>query len=111
MTSEEQDAAYLALPKGLSYKQAAEALGTSMTTIGRIRKRLGIVRERPWKIPDETLKEIDELLKDGESIASIAEIVGWSKSAVRANFPGRGWTPAQKSAHMVKQRQANRRLY
>lgn len=63
------------------------------------------------KVTQERLDEARLMLEDGASIREVCTTLGMHKDTIFRHIPeAKPWTPAQRSAHGVLVRQANRKI-
>jgi len=78
---------------GKAEREIARLLGLHQTTVGQIRRRLGLPPPGRWRKPltAEELRAVEALLADGASYGEAARTVGRGPVTIARHFPGRGW--------------------
>lgn len=78
----------------------AEILGVSVRTVQRVRRKTGIsVGTSTFRLTEQEKIKADILFEDGANFVEVAQTLGRSLYAIRANFPGRGWTCVQAGSY------------
>lgn len=94
--------------EGLTIAQLAEHFGISPRSVGNLRRELGL-RSSQF-LSAERLARIEAMLDDGWSFAEVQRTEGVHPETLRAHFPGRAWTPAQRVEFTTAKRKLERAL-
>lgn len=81
--------------RGYTAREIAQALGVTMRTVTRSRRRTGVSTSPRYWMTDDEIAAARTLLEDGCSFAETARTLGRGASTIAAHFPGRGWTQDQ----------------
>lgn len=81
--------------EGWTITQLAAHFGINPRSVTRLRRKLGISGRNGNTIAPERLAQIAAMLEDGASQKETARTLGVDREAIRAHFPGSGWTSSQ----------------
>ena len=85
--------------EGMRVSDIARDVGVAKSTVGNVRRALGLATRKPVAFTEDEIRRIERLLDEGASYAEVGRTVGRLRQVVAGRVPGRGWSMRQRDEH------------